>query len=951
MNYPYKKYWLLSVAAMLSASCLAVAQDEAPIIILPTNDEDVVDSAEATEATATTSEDANDEVFMVMPDFVVTAEQDRGYYSANSLAGTRTNALIKNTPMTISVVNQDLIQDLNLYGLDDLANVVPSVEAEGESFSNRLLRFRGLLTRFQLYEFMPRQLAQNGYNVERVEIVRGANSLIYGQAAPGGKANFLAKRADLSKNATSIDANIGSNNLFRSSFDTNYVINDKLAIRVMGVHQEQEYDQENKRQQFTGGTIAVTYRPTDKTQVQLHFEGVDAYRNSPPSIYQDKTSQYGYTGVLADLPASSEIVDLLDRSALNYIINYNDGFATAPRSNNNGQNNNRIPDFFTSKSDLEDFYERGILIPNPEDVDPLDPYRVGYGGRHSGTDSDKGGTLSQNERDTEGFFALADVTHSFTDDLQVKVAVSREEQYNDVLNRGDPRNLYLTQRANGGRAVQRKDGTGARAYADGFFVSPFWQKTENSDITTALRGTVSWNFDYRDTKHQLLFGLDLDRRDSSDEQESLLAVAPAGGNGFPFAGNTAAEDYFQISNGYPASGVGFDTNGDVTVGGNITSDSQFTQRSGRNGLGWFEKQSRDAIVDGQAIWLAAQSKFFNGRLNTLAGIRFDKINVKAEVNDYQSGLLNQEIDEDFNHVSPSFGGLFWINENLGFFANYAKSIESPNGWALDPLGNSVPAETGTGYEAGIKFEYLEGKLNGQLIVFHITKENERKSTFSNQILEVLYPFSAYPSLYPDATGPDDTGGIDPLGRNVAGSTVVSKGVELDLYYNPTPSLSIFLGYAYVESEFKETINGILDGQTLPGTANHSANLTVRYNFKDGLLKGWYVGANEKYRSRGLYDTLYEDVDFDGREDVLGADTTNDGLYDVAPKEHEIWLDYQLETAVFVGWRGKFAEGKKAPVWNIQFTVSNVFDDVRLISTGQARFTEGRTFNFKAGVKF
>lgn len=965
MKDPQNKAYSLPLIVCLLAAANAFAEVEAdaPVFVLPEAKNDTATMSEDTSGNSATvalpteniesDTPMDEEVFQILPDFVVSAERDQGYYSANSLAGTRTNQLIKNTPMTISVVNQDLIDDLNLFGVEDLGSVVPSIEAEEESFSNRLLRFRGLLTRFQLFEFMPRQLSQNSYNVSRVDVVRGANSLIYGQAAPGGKANFLAKRASFGENETQLDFIVGENEFFGSSYDTNYVINDQFAVRIMGAHQEQTYDQDYKEKEFDGATIAVTYRPTKKTQIQLHVEGVWESRNSPPSLYQDLTGQYGYTGMLRGMPATADIVDLLDSSTLNYLINYNDGFGLAPLSNNNGTNNNRVPDFFTSKQDIKDFYNRQILIPNPEDVADGDPYLVSYGAPgHDGTSPEKGGTLSMNQRDVDGFFAMADVTHSFSDDLEGKIAIAREEQNTDLMNRGDPLNIYLTQRVNNGRAVQRDDGTGARAYADGFFISPFWQRGENSDDTTALRGTLSWTKEIWGTEQQVLLGLDLDSRESSEYQERLLAVTPNVDG--TFAGSDQQEDFSQVNSGN-TNGVDYNTTGENNVTGSILTDSVFTSRAGRDGVGWFLAQERESTVDARALWMALQGKYMHGRLHTLAGVRFDRINVQSTVSDIQAGILNTKIDEDFSHTSPSLGVLFWLHDNIGVFANYAKSIESPNGWALDPNGDSVPAETGTGLEGGIKFDLLDGKLNGQLIVFHIEKENERKSDFSYAILEVLYPYSDNPLLYPDATGPGDTGSIDPLGGNVAGSTVISEGIELDLYYNPTPNLSLFLGYAYVDSYYKETAGGILDDQTLPGTAHHNANLTVRYSFKEGGLKGWYLGANQKYRSEGLYDTLYEDLDFDGQEDVLGLDNDMNGSFndigDTAPRTHEIWLQDHMETALFVGWRGKFTKGLDAPAWNFQVTANNLFDTVDLVSTGNAYYTQGRTLNFKASVEF
>ena len=130
------------------------------------------------------AEEAVNDEFYILPDFVVTDDEDKGYYSANTLAGTRTNELTKNIPMTISTINAEMLEDFKMKTLEDLGNFVPSIEAEGNVYNNNEISFRGLLTRSQLYEFMPRYSPLDWYNVGRSDIIRGANSLIYGQADP-----------------------------------------------------------------------------------------------------------------------------------------------------------------------------------------------------------------------------------------------------------------------------------------------------------------------------------------------------------------------------------------------------------------------------------------------------------------------------------------------------------------------------------------------------------------------------------------------------------------------------------------------------------------------------------------------------------------------------------------------------------------------------------------------
>tara|TARA_A100001015_G_scaffold43346_1_gene47627 strand:- start:606 stop:1553 length:948 start_codon:yes stop_codon:yes gene_type:complete len=315
---------------------------------------------------------------------------------------------------------------------------------------------------------------------------------------------------------------------------------------------------------------------------------------------------------------------------------------------------------------------------------------------------------------------------------------------------------------------------------------------------------------------------------------------------------------------------------------------------------------------------------------------------------------------------------------MALFGSYAQSIESPTGWDINPIGESVPAETGIGFEGGVKFEFLEGRLSGQVSLFDITKENDMLSTLGTPQLERLYPVADYPLLYDD---PDGTG-FSPSGRKVAGIDTQSRGVELDLYYNPSKELSLFLGYAYSDALFQSGPNDPVSGQALlqkgqrvPGTAKHSANFTARYNFTDGKLKGTYVGTNLKYRSKSYYNRLYADVGsdsrqnngnerdyeggvgpgfYDGRPDLFPNVDSNGDMYDSSSTQfYDIWLDDTLTTSVFIGWSGRlFDQASQAPRYSFQLSVDNLFDCRDLYASGKnPRYTDGRRIRLKASIKF
>ena len=91
------------------------------------------------------SKPSSEEVF-ILPDFVVTTDKDTGYYSANTTGVTRTNTLVKNAPLTLSIVNEQLLDDLQIFNDQGLNQVVASIDAEAAATTYSLNTFsmRGL---------------------------------------------------------------------------------------------------------------------------------------------------------------------------------------------------------------------------------------------------------------------------------------------------------------------------------------------------------------------------------------------------------------------------------------------------------------------------------------------------------------------------------------------------------------------------------------------------------------------------------------------------------------------------------------------------------------------------------------------------------------------------------------------------------------------------------------
>jgi iron complex outermembrane receptor protein len=140
----------------------------------------------------------------------ITGTADRNYAPAEASSATRTSTPLKETPVTVQVVDESLIRDKAVRNPNALADVVAGVQPvvgygsttsqylNIRGFSNVGVNYRNGYRSAEVYT--PRDLA----NVERVEFVKGPASVLYGAAQPGGAVNTVTKQP-LDRNFTRAD--------------------------------------------------------------------------------------------------------------------------------------------------------------------------------------------------------------------------------------------------------------------------------------------------------------------------------------------------------------------------------------------------------------------------------------------------------------------------------------------------------------------------------------------------------------------------------------------------------------------------------------------------------------------------------------------------------------------------------------------------------------------------
>ena len=213
------------------------------------------------------------------------------------------------------------------------------------------------------------------------------------------------------------------------------------------------------------------------------------------------------------------------------------------------------------------------------------------------------------------------------------------------------------------------------------------------------------------------------------------------------------------------------------------------------------------------------------RLTAQVGARLERFEQRYENKLTPAGSW----DQAHNAVSPRFGLIYDLTEELAVYANTSRSFKPNRG--ADRSSQAFDPEKGIAHEVGIKYERPEHDLSVTAALFHITKENVLTS--------------------------------DPLDSNyqVAAGEARSRGFDISVAGNITPQWRVIGGYAYVDAEVTESSSASMPtGTRLANVPHHSFNLLDTYEFAEGPLAGLGVGMGIKYvgdRKGGATSTAFD----------------------------------------------------------------------------------------------
>lgn len=233
----------------------------------------------------------------------VTVSDPAEYQAPPITSGTKTLTPLHDIPQSITVVTREQIKDQQMLSLGDVVRYVPGISAhQGENNRDQII-FRGNSSSADFFLNGVRddvQYYRDLYNLDRVEVLRGPNAMIFGRGGGGGVINRVTKVAGFNP-LGELSLLGGSFNSKRVALDFDQPFNDKVAFRMNGMYENSGSFRNEVRLNRYGITPTLTLALSKKTKATLSYEyfadtrtadrGITSFQGRPVEV--DISTFYG----------------------------------------------------------------------------------------------------------------------------------------------------------------------------------------------------------------------------------------------------------------------------------------------------------------------------------------------------------------------------------------------------------------------------------------------------------------------------------------------------------------------------------------------------------------------------------------------------------------------------------------------------------------------------------
>jgi catecholate siderophore receptor len=256
-----------------------------------------------------------------------------GYLRLESATATKTPTLLRDIPQAVTVINRALIRDQGMQSMTDVVRYVPGITM-GQGEGNRdQPTIRGNSTTADFFVNGVRDDAQyfrDLYNVERVEALKGSNSMVFGRGGGGGVINRVMKEAGWTPSGE-LTLQGGSYADRRATLDVGRGLNGTIAARFNGMYESSGLFRDNVwlKRQGMNPMLSVA-SPSRKTRAAIGYENFTDHRTADRGIPS-----------FANAPVATSVSTFFGNPVLSYSnVKVHAGAASFAHTSSSGRNLN-----------------------------------------------------------------------------------------------------------------------------------------------------------------------------------------------------------------------------------------------------------------------------------------------------------------------------------------------------------------------------------------------------------------------------------------------------------------------------------------------------------------------------------------------------------------------------------------------------------------------------------
>ncbi|MCF7769465.1 TonB-dependent siderophore receptor [Achromobacter pulmonis] len=209
-----------------------------------------------------------------------------GYRATRSMSATRTDAALREVPQSITVVPRDVVEDTNATRLREVLDYAGGVGSANNFGGQGLttVTVRGFTTGeyyrngFPINRGYPN--APDAYTLERLEVIRGPATTLYGRGDPGGTFNVVTKQPE-AQASLSTGLQFDSHGMRRVTIDTTGPVDEQgqFTYRINALAEGGNTFRDNVSTERYAVAPVLTWQPSAATRITLE---ADLMRNNHP---------------------------------------------------------------------------------------------------------------------------------------------------------------------------------------------------------------------------------------------------------------------------------------------------------------------------------------------------------------------------------------------------------------------------------------------------------------------------------------------------------------------------------------------------------------------------------------------------------------------------------------------------------------------------------------------